>query len=113
MELALRGAWRTMLKASTNISETAMATIRITTGSRFTASPLHRKAAEERQIVRQNRKSSENQQRAQHNQQSSAGQFQRVHVRPEAAVKLEEPPNPKRGQQKRDGQPHGVNRQQQ
>src|SRR5579885_1908548 len=68
-------------------------------GFRFTKTSLKRKPVQEREISRDDAEASEHQQGPQNDQQAARGHLQRVHVRAEAAVKLEEALDAKRGQQ--------------
>src|SRR6516225_1478429 len=63
-------------------------------------SPLKRKPVQEREIARDDGEASQHQQSAQDDQQSAAGHFERMHVRAEAAVKLEKALDAERSQQK-------------
>src|SRR5579885_968984 len=95
------------------MAATIAATKNKAAGFRLTKTSLKRKPVQEREIESDDAEASEHQQGPQNDQQAARGHLQRVHVRAEAAVKLEEALDAKRSQQEGHRQAERIHGQQQ
>src|ERR1039458_2284827 len=105
------------MSATTNATTTSARGLRFTENTPFTilepTPVLQGKTVQERKPIRNQGKAAQHQQHSERDQQGTRGYFQRVHVRAEAAVKLQKALHQKRRQQKRHSQSKRIYREQQ